>query len=203
VSAEAQAKLAELQQRDPAAFAAVRLVPPTLTFDGYCCIDGGDLTFELLPTPGHTPDHIAVFVPELRTLFAGDAAEIPFPFVGSAHTLPDLRASLKRMLQLAPTTVLYCHAPATYSADVIQANLDYFDILEQRCGLALASGNVHAPFDEEADLAACIGYGFTDVPGVAALNAEEREFYRSGHQSAIKAMLEYLQAPTPSGADAA
>src|SRR5581483_7943869 len=56
------------------AFASVRLVPPTLTFATGLRIHGGDLTLELLPTPGHAEDHVSIWIPELRVLLAGDSA---------------------------------------------------------------------------------------------------------------------------------
>ena len=56
--------------------------PPTLrscfSVNGRLLIDGGDLTLALLPTPGHTIDHYALYIPEINTLLAADAAELPY-----------------------------------------------------------------------------------------------------------------------------
>lgn len=51
--------LAEKQQE--ARFDAVELIAPTITFDGESMVvHGGDLTLELIHTPGHTPDYVVL-----------------------------------------------------------------------------------------------------------------------------------------------
>ena len=74
---------AAAELRDKAAaearFRDVRLVAPTATFAGDLVLHGGDLTLELMHTPGHAPDHLAVWIPEIRTCLAVDAAEDPIP----------------------------------------------------------------------------------------------------------------------------
>jgi glyoxylase-like metal-dependent hydrolase (beta-lactamase superfamily II) len=138
--ARAQVKLAEMQAQEPVRFDEVRLTPPTLVFDGAGRIDGGDLTLELLPAPGHAPDQLVVWIPEIRTLLAADAAEAPFPFAQAPETLPALRATLAQMAALDPAVALYCHAPETAGPALLQANIGYFDALEERCRAALANG---------------------------------------------------------------
>ncbi|MEZ4672964.1 MAG: MBL fold metallo-hydrolase [Caldilineaceae bacterium] len=78
-SADGAAHLQEMQQKEPAIFGDVILTPPTILFDEQLTIDGGDLTIELFATPGHTVDHLAIYMPEISTLLAADAAELPFP----------------------------------------------------------------------------------------------------------------------------
>ena len=112
-SQEAAPLLRQMQEREPGRFDAVHYAPPTILFDERLTIDGGDLTLDLFLTPGHTPDHIAIHLPEIGTVLAGDAAEFPFPFARSADALPQLRASLARLAALKPTAALYCHAPET------------------------------------------------------------------------------------------
>ena len=72
-----------MQTEDASTFAGARLQPATILIENETVLDGGDLHLVLLPTPGHEPDHLAVFIPELRTLFTGDKAEWPLPFVSS------------------------------------------------------------------------------------------------------------------------
>jgi glyoxylase-like metal-dependent hydrolase (beta-lactamase superfamily II) len=195
-SPDVQAEFADMQRKDSQTFAGVRLEPPTLTFEGPFTIHGGDLTFELIPTPGHVPEHVAVFVPEIRTLFPGDAAEAPLPFVHDAATLPQLRASLQRLQALGPTMVLYSHAPGRYTLDVLSANLAYFHELEERTAAALAAGRVPSSFDESVDLELLIGYPFEELPLADALEPDDQDFYRSGHRAAIRAMLAHLRQRT-------
>ena len=149
---------------------------------------GGDLTLEFFATPGHTPDHCSIRLPEISLLLAGDAAEQPLPFVGDGG-LRDLRASLKRLAALEPRAAFYCHAPVDAGPDLIRANLAYFDRLEARCRVALASGAPAQPATD-ADLEALIDFPFAAAipPGVQV----ERGFYRPGHHAAIRAMLARL-----------
>ena len=190
---ESQADLVEMQRSDPQTFVGVHLEPPSLTFDGPFAIDGGDLTFEFIHTPGHKPDHVSVFIPEIRTLFPGDAAEDPLPFVRDAAALPQMRASFERMLALEPETVLYCHALGSHSPDVIRDNIAYFEDIERRAAAALASGRVPAQLDATSDVEALVGYPFAEVAHIGGLDAEEHAFYLGGHRGALRATLEHLQ----------
>ena len=190
-SEAAQLKLAEMRASEPGRFGDVVLTPPSLLFEQQLVIDGGDLTMQLFATPGHKPDHIAIFIPEIRTLLPGDAAELPFPFVESAATLPAMRDSLGRMAALNAETALCCHAPVTIGPALLQQNMAYFDTIEQRCRDALARGIPGAPA-ADADVEALVGFAFAEALPADADAAALEGFYRPGHQAAIRAMLEYL-----------
>jgi glyoxylase-like metal-dependent hydrolase (beta-lactamase superfamily II) len=184
--------LARMREREPGRFDDVRPTPPTIIFDDRLLIDGGDLTLELFPTPGHQPDHIAIFIPEIGMLLAGDAAELPFPFVESAAALPALRDSLARMAALHPTAALYCHAPVISGPELLQANIAYFDEVERRCRAALAHRAL-ARRSQDADVEALVAFPFADALP-AGLDAQGlSDSYRQGHREAIRAMLEWLE----------
>jgi glyoxylase-like metal-dependent hydrolase (beta-lactamase superfamily II) len=187
LSEEARSELARKQTEDPETFAQVRLQPATVLIESETVLDGGDLHLVVLPTPGHEPDHLAVYIPELRAVFTGDAAEWPIPFVSGPANLAAMRSSLQRMLALDPELVLYAHAPGRTDASVLRANQAYFDELERRARAA-RSVDQSQPQDPEAQLA----YPLDSVPGVAQLDAKERAFYRDAHHSAIRAMLAYV-----------
>ena len=191
----AQRKLAELRASAPGRFDDVVLTPPSVLFEQQLVIDGGDLTLELFTTPGHKPDHIAVFIPQIRTLLPGDAAELPFPFVESAATMPAMRDSLARMAALNAETVLYCHAPVTIGPGLLQQNMAYFDTIEQRCRVALARGGTGRPA-ASADVEALVGFAFAEALPADADAAALEGFYRPGHQASIRAMLEHLAGDT-------
>ena len=178
-----------MRASEPGRFDDVALTPPSVLFEQQLVIDGGDLTLELFATPGHKPDHIAVFIPEIRTLLPGDAAELPFPFVESAATLPAMRDSLARMAALNAETALYCHAPVTSGPALLQQNMAYFDTIEQRCRAALARGSPARPLPT-ADVEALVGFPFTEALPADADAAALEGFYRPGHQAAIRAMLD-------------
>lgn len=190
-SQEMVASLEEMRREQPGRFDDVVLTPPTLLFEEQLWIDGGDLTLELFATPGHSHDHISIYIPEIRTLLAGDAAELPFPFVQSAASMPSMRASFKGMLDLNPEHVLYCHAPLNSGPAVIKRNIGYFDTMEQRCRAALASG-VPAQPAADADVEALVGFPYAEaVPDNMDADALAG-FYQPGHQYALRAMLEAI-----------
>jgi len=120
------------KQADPR-YAHVRLVEPTITFDSTLVLDGGDLHIELFHTPGHTPDHLAAWIPELQLCLAADAVESPVPEVWSEapSDLANLVASLRRIADLRPAMLLPAHGQTT-SPDVVANNRAYFDALARR-----------------------------------------------------------------------
>lgn len=192
-SPEAHETLARLSAEDAQRFAEVRITPPTLLFDNRLTIDGGDLTLELFATPGHTPDHLSIYIPQLRLLLAGDAAEEPFPFVSTTAVLPDLRASLHAMAALHPAWALYCHAPVTAGPELLARNIEYFDRLEIACRAALARGIGPEPRDD-ALLEAAIGFSYDVAVAGRPESVASGWDYREGHRKAIRLMLAWLSA---------
>ena len=190
---EARRYLAE-RQRNEARFAHVRLVPPTITFEGTLRIEGGDLTLELIPTPGHTEDHVSVWVPELRLLLAGDAAEHPFPYVERPEGLPELRRSLQRLAALEPAMVIPCHGGTT-DPGLLARNLAYFDELERRGRALLETGQAPDDWERREDLPALLGLPYEDaVRRAGADPATVPAFYRGFHVAAARATVAGLMA---------
>jgi glyoxylase-like metal-dependent hydrolase (beta-lactamase superfamily II) len=186
----------ERRQQESKRFANVRLIEPTITCSDAMTIDGGDLTLELLPTPGHTEDHLSVWIPELRLLLAGDAAEYPFPYVEEAATLPILLHSLERLAGLRPDKVIPCHGGPSDAA-LIARNLAYFAEVERRVRTALASGLVPSDWRERDDLPELIGFSFEEGVQIAGgPPAGVPAFYRGFHLAALRATLTNIQTPT-------
>lgn len=183
-----RAVLLEKQRAEPR-FASVRLVPPMITFTGELTIEGGDATLHLIPTPGHTPDHIAVWVPEMRTLLAGDAAEHPFPCVGQPETLPQLRQSLRQLEALRPTTVIPCHGGTT-DAGLLARNLAYFDTLERHARDAVSTATLPPDWRTLEDLPAQLGLSYEQAVQFAGADpASISAVYRAFHLEAARAMV--------------
>ena len=127
VEADGAASLARMREEQPGRFDDVVLTPPGLTFgDEGMTILGGDLTLVLVHTPGHTEDHISIWIPELRVVLAGDAAEQPFPHIDTPTGLAQARASLVRMQELDPVYVLPCHGD-TIEPALLARNIAYVD----------------------------------------------------------------------------
>lgn len=199
-SEQARTSLEQRQRKEPR-FASVRLVEPTIAFDERLRIDGGDLTIECFPTPGHTDDHIALWVPELRLILAGDAAEHPFPSVSEAETLPTLLHSLERLAAFDAAAVLPCHG-GTLSPDLPARNLTYFATVERLTRAALEAGRLpreaarwSEPDDQGAieQLPERIGLPYEEAVRQAGADpVSTPAFYRSFHQAAIRATLGHL-----------
>lgn len=191
---EAQAYLQQMQERNPDLFAGLNLTPPTLLFDERLHIDGGDLSLELIATPGHTIDHISVFIPEIRTLLVGDAAETPYPVARQAEYLPQLRRTLAMLAALEPAVALYCHAPGVTTAEVIHDNIAYFDALEHCCRKALETSELPDPLPEEADMVELTGCHFEDMIAPRRNPPDMHDYYRmQGHRLQLQHMIKALR----------
>ncbi len=200
--AKARARLLSQASRDSLAkkrgedhrFDSVHLAPPDVTFTDGLELDGGDLTLHLIPTPGHTPDHVAVWIPQIRLLLAGDAAEHPFPHVDSPHDLPILRQSLHAMIALQPLSVMPCHG-GTQDAELPARNLAYFDEVARHCRAALDAHTLPPDWATSETLADLVGFSFDDAVRAAGADpATTSAFYQHFHQSALRATLESLTA---------
>jgi glyoxylase-like metal-dependent hydrolase (beta-lactamase superfamily II) len=192
-SLENIAFLQRMQAEQPSIFGDVIITKPTITFPGELWIDGGDLTLHLFPTPGHTPDHVSIFIPEISTLLAGDAAEIPFPILHSAEDLPALRASLAAMAALHPREAFYCHAPATTGPQLLLDNIAYYNALEKACRAALADG-----FDtshlQNTDLPGALECPFETVAPTSGPWASVTTYGRTErHGQQLRFMLTWLE----------
>lgn len=186
LSDEAKAGLDEYQQRYPL-FSSVALVPPTLTFSQTFTIHGGDLTIELIPTPGHHADHIAAWIPELRLLLAFDAIEKPLPGLEGPEGVQPMFDTLKRLQGLQPQRVLCSHGNSS-SPDLISANLAYLRAIERRSRALLAT---HTPTNEELEHASqLINYPFDEV--VPPDEEVDRTYYTWAHDHNIRSIIEWL-----------
>ncbi|MFQ5400473.1 MAG: MBL fold metallo-hydrolase [Anaerolineae bacterium] len=186
------ALLEEFQGQEPSIFGDVVLTPPTILVDERLLIDGGDLTLELFATPGHTPDHLSLYIPEISTLLAADAAELPFPFARAVACLPHMRKSLARLAAFNADVALYCHAPVTTGPQLLHDNIAYFDLLERKCRAALAQGVPASPGEDE-DVAVLVGCSLeAAVPRGAHWQDVDDYFRTDGHAAQLRMMLEWL-----------
>jgi glyoxylase-like metal-dependent hydrolase (beta-lactamase superfamily II) len=92
-------------------------------------VSAGDAELTVVHTPGHAPDHIALWEPRERVLFSGDLITQGTTVVILASTggsLTQYLASLRRVQALAPARLLPAHGPAIDDpAAIIQKYLDH------------------------------------------------------------------------------
>lgn len=100
----------------------------------------GEATLEVIHTPGHAPDHVALWDPGSRTVFAGDLVTDPGTVVIPAShggSLKEYLSSLRRIAALDPARILPAHGPAIdYPQAVVER---YFRHRQAREAQILAS----------------------------------------------------------------
>ncbi len=87
---------------------------PWLTLADGETVMTGTGPLEVLHTPGHSPDHIALWHADSRTLFVGDLLQLGstvFIPASSGGSLAQYLASLERLRQLSPLRAWPAHGP--------------------------------------------------------------------------------------------
>ncbi|PDT02814.1 MBL fold metallo-hydrolase [Rhizobium chutanense] len=167
-------------------FRNVEFIGPDITFSGAMVLNGGDLTLELIHTPGHTPDHIAIWIPELRVCLAVDAVEYPIPEVWSktAGDLRLIRSSLERIRDLDARLVIPAHG-RTYSPSAVDGNLAYFQALADRVG-GLSESQLADP-----QLGRASGFRLEDFVAIPeGMPSDTVAFYRNCHETNLGATVQ-------------
>ncbi|HEV8359846.1 MAG TPA: MBL fold metallo-hydrolase [Candidatus Thermoplasmatota archaeon] len=86
-----------------------------------------------LPTPGHTPDHLAYWEPDRGWLFAGDAALGHLRYSMRGEDLGAYMASLRAMRDRKPDVVFPAHGPVLdRPQEQLGAQLAHLDGLRER-----------------------------------------------------------------------
>jgi glyoxylase-like metal-dependent hydrolase (beta-lactamase superfamily II) len=167
-------------------FRNLDLIGPDITFSASMTLNGGDLTLELIHTPGHTPDHVAVWIPELRICLAVDAVEYPIPEVWgkNAGDLRSIRSSLERIRDLDARLVIPAHG-RTRSPSAVDGNLAYFQALADRVG-SLSESQLADP-----QLGGSSGLRLEDfVPIPDGMPSDVEAFYRNCHETNLGATVQ-------------
>jgi glyoxylase-like metal-dependent hydrolase (beta-lactamase superfamily II) len=183
------AKLLE-KQAEESRFAGLQLLEPNLYFRGEFLIDGGDLSLRLIPAPGHTPDQVIVWIPELSILLAADALEFPFPYVANPADLPVMLETMRKLQALIPKTVLPCHG-GVHDASLIDRNLAYFATLKQKVQGVVK--DLPKNWRELENLSDLVGFSFGDAVKNLGLEPEAVEaIYQEFHQVNLAATVKRL-----------
>jgi ribonuclease/clavin/mitogillin len=87
--------------------------------------------YQVIPTPGHCPDHVCLFEPEQGWLFSGDLyIQERARYLRADVSLDRLTESLRHVLTLRPRLLLCCHAGIVEDASgAIERKLDYWERL--------------------------------------------------------------------------
>jgi alkyl sulfatase BDS1-like metallo-beta-lactamase superfamily hydrolase len=113
---------------------ATPIEPTVLTGDKHSLTVGG-VAFEVLHTPGETPDHVTVWIPQFKAAFVGDNYYGSFPNLYTLRgTQPrwamDYLRSLDTVLALEPELVLPSHGPPIVGvAEVRRVLIRYRDAI--------------------------------------------------------------------------
>ncbi len=139
-----QASRAELA---PWIDAQTLLVPATEWIDARRELTVGDTRLVLQPVgPAHTPEDLAVYLPDRKLLYAGDLVfRSRIPFVGQADSRNWI-LSLDKLLQFDAEVIVPGHGPvSTEARKDIQLTRDYLIYLRKAMGEAARD---MTPFDE-------------------------------------------------------
>jgi hydroxyacylglutathione hydrolase len=119
----------ELKLQNPMSMYPVPFVTPPRSADGY--LTGGQILHigttevQVMETPGHSPGHVAFYIPSEKVLIGGDL--ILMGAVGRTDfpdcSFPDLQASLRRIMKLpGETQLLPGHGHPTLLGDEAESN---------------------------------------------------------------------------------
>lgn len=128
------ANTATAAQLNPGNYAAPIL--PTILFDKEYSFELGDLTFDIIHTPGETYDHLSVWIPQLKAVFVGDNFYGSFPNIYTLRgTKPrwalDYVNSLNAVLALEPEILIPSHGDAIHGNVMInQVVTKYRDAIQ-------------------------------------------------------------------------
>lgn len=107
-------------------------------------VPAGDGSLEIIPTPGHSPDHLCFFDREAGDLYCGDLARKGGTIVIPAKKGGDLRAylaSLRLVRELAPRRLLPGHGPIVDDpAALIDEYIAHRQMREQQILQAMLDG---------------------------------------------------------------
>jgi alkyl sulfatase BDS1-like metallo-beta-lactamase superfamily hydrolase len=110
-------------------------IEPTILFDEKYTFELGGLTFEVLSTPGETPDQATVWIPQLRAAFVGDNFYQSFPNLYTLRGTEPRPAlayvrSIEKVLALRPEIVLPSHGdPIQGAAEITRQLTKYRDAI--------------------------------------------------------------------------
>lgn len=110
-----------------------------------------EYSFQVLHTPGHAPDHIALHEPDQRWLFAGDLfLATRLKVLRADENITDIIQSLRTLMEL-PDCTLFCQHSGIHEShqDRIGKKLDFLLGLQQQVALMYDEGRTIAEIVRE------------------------------------------------------
>jgi glyoxylase-like metal-dependent hydrolase (beta-lactamase superfamily II) len=124
---------------------------PTRTFDVRLDVEVGGRLIELIEVgPAHTKGDVIAYVPDARTVYAGDVLFIGGTPIVWAGPLSNWIAACDLMLGMEVETVVPGHGPVTDKQGIVQVR-DYLSFIEQGATARFESGM--DAFDAARDIA--------------------------------------------------
>lgn len=129
--------------------------PTQLVSDtGVTEIDVGGRRVELMPTPGHAPGALSIYIPDLRVLFGGDTIVTGIPPTFKDGNSATLESTLRRLSTMRIETLIPGHGPIIYGESAVRESIlwsaDYVarcrDLVVSRPGADLAALMLQAPY---------------------------------------------------------
>jgi len=157
---------------------------PARFFQDREMIDLGPLTVEVIPTPGHTPGHLAFYFREPKILFMGDYDLTAFgPWYGDLYSdIDQTIESLNRLKHIPADTWLTGHETGVFAHSPGTLWDDYEKVIYERENSLLDRLSSPQTMDEIVE--AWIVYGRPREP---------KEFFEFGERAIMKKHLERLE----------
>ncbi len=90
-------------------------------------VEIGRYRFQVIHTPGHAPDHVALYEPDQGWLFTGDLLIHPrLPTLSWDDDLPVWFASLRSLIRLPAERVFCSHYPKVAGPELLRQKLDFW-----------------------------------------------------------------------------
>ena len=105
-------------------------------------VETGGYRFQVIPTPGHSPDHVCFFEPEQGWLFSGDLfIHERVRYARPEENLGQTLASLRRVLVLQPRLLICSHAGFVEDAcGAVERKIAYWEGLAEQARALHAEG---------------------------------------------------------------
>ena len=122
-------------------FEGLRIVLPSATFGDYFALNDGTTTIEMTRTGGHSDCSSIVYLPNEKTLFAGDTLFAKtFPFAGDPTVNPDKWIqALELILKMDVKTIIPGHGPVSDKTE-IEKHLAFYKAVRQEMKKLIKNG---------------------------------------------------------------